>query len=86
MISIDSLTPIAMINTASLALVLGETEEGIDLLERLEKSGSWIQLWSKLLTIYHDRIREHPRYQALLKRMGLDDESIAALNRRMSFD
>ena len=84
--SIDGLTPIAMINTASLALVLDETEEGIDLLERLEKSGSWLQFYIKLLSPLYDPLREHPRYQALLQRMGLDDESIAALNRRMSFD
>jgi hypothetical protein len=84
--SIDSLTPIATINTASLALSLSEVEESIDLLERLEKGGSWIQFWSKLLPLQYETLREHPRYQALLKRMGLDDESVAALNRRMSFD
>jgi adenylate cyclase len=84
--SIDSLRPMAMINTASLALALGEIEESIDLLERLEKSGSWIQFWSKLLPPHYEPLREHPRYQALLKRMGLDDESVAALHRKMSFD
>jgi TolB-like protein/Tfp pilus assembly protein PilF len=84
--SFDSLTPIAMFVTAQLALRLGEVEEGIDLLERLEKGGSWMQFWSKLLSYKYGAIREHPRYQALLKRMGLDDESVAALNSRMSFD
>jgi hypothetical protein len=61
-------------------------EEGIKLLEHLEDGGSWIQFWSKLLPLYYEPIREHPRYQALLKRMGLDDESVAALNSKMSFD
>jgi TolB-like protein len=84
--SIDSLTPIATINSAVLALTLGEVEEGIKLLEHLEDGGSWIQFWSKLLPLYYEPIREHPRYQALLKRMGLDDESVAALNSKMSFD
>ena len=84
--SIDSLIPIAVIDAAFLALSLGEVEEGIDLLERLEKSNSWIQFWSKLLVPHYPLIREHPRYLALLKRIGLDDESVAALNRRMSFD
>jgi adenylate cyclase len=84
--SFDSLTPVAMFYTAQLALSLGEVDEGIDLLERLEKSGSWMQFWIKLLSVKYVAIREHPRYQALLKRMGLDDESVAALNRRLSFD
>jgi adenylate cyclase len=84
--SFDSLTPVAMFYTAQLALSLGEVDEGIDLLERLEKSGSWMQFWIKLLSVKYVAIREHPRYQVLLKRMGLDDESVAALNRRLSFD
>ena len=82
----DSLTPITMFNTAQLAVSLGEVDESIDLLERLEEGGSWMQFWSKLLSYKYVALREHPRYQALLKRMGLDDESVAALNRRMSFD
>ena len=84
--SIDSMTPLAMFNMASLAFVLDEIEEGIDLLERLEKSGSWLQFWSKLILPVHESFRSHPRYKALLKLMGLDDESIAELHRRMSFD
>ena len=31
-------------------------------------------------------LREHPRYQALLERIGLDDKSIAALHSKMKFD
>ncbi len=84
--SIDGLTPVGLFCTASLALSLGEVEEGINLLERLEEGGSWVQYWSKLLSRDYESIREHPRYQALLQRMGLDDESVAALNRRMSFE
>jgi hypothetical protein len=45
-----------------------------------------MQFWSKLLSYKSVALREHPRYQALLKRMGLDDESVAALHRKMSFD
>jgi serine/threonine-protein kinase len=84
--SIDSLTPLEIFNIAYLALSLGEVDESVDLLERLEEGGSWMQFWSKMLSGSNEAIREHPRYQALLKRMGLDDESVAALNRRMSFD
>jgi len=84
--SIDSLAPISLINTANLAFTLDEFDEGFDLLERLQESGSWIQFWSKLLPLYYESIREHPRYQAIMKRMGLDEESVAALNSKMSFD
>jgi hypothetical protein len=55
------------------------------LLERAEKGGSWLQFWSKLLPMENTAIRENPRYQALLKRMGLDDESVAALHQKLSF-
>jgi hypothetical protein len=82
----DSLTPYAMYNTAVLALSLGEVEKSISLLERLAEGGSWMQFWGKMLSRNNDAIREDPRYQALLKRMGLDDESVAALNSRMSID
>ena len=84
--SIDHPTPLALVNTATLAFVLEEVEEGIDLLERLEKTGSWVQFWSKLMLPGHEPLRKNPRYQALLKRMGLDDESVRMLHSRMSFD
>jgi hypothetical protein len=87
----DCFTPVSrhfetVISSFDLA-ALSETEDGIDLLERLENSGSWLQFWSKLLPphFHYEPLREHPRYQALLKRMGLYDESVAALNTRMSF-
>jgi TolB-like protein len=82
--SFDSLTPLAMCGTALLALSLDEIDETIDLMERLEKTGSWMQFWIKLLPMENSAIRENLRYQALLKRMGLDDESVRALNERMS--
>jgi hypothetical protein len=44
-----------------------------------------MQFWIKLMPMENSAIRENPRYQALLKRMGLDDESVRALNERMSF-
>jgi len=84
--SSDSLSPQALISTAILATRLGEIDESIELLERLEKSGSWILFWSKLTPIESRSLRENPRYQALLKRIGLDDESVKALNERMSFE
>ena len=61
-------------------------EESIELMERLEVTGSWLQFWIKLGPKDNITFRENPRYQALLKRIGLDDASVAALNERMSFD
>lgn len=74
-----------MYDTARLAIGLGKIDEGIELMERLEKSGSWVQFWIKLMPIENNTICENPRYQALLKLMGLDDESGTALNEQMSF-
>jgi TolB-like protein/cytochrome c-type biogenesis protein CcmH/NrfG len=81
-----SLTPVGKLVTAELALSLNEVEESINLQERLAKGGSWLQFWIKPLFRNNEAMREHPRYQALLKRMGLDDESVAALHRKMSFE
>jgi tetratricopeptide (TPR) repeat protein len=84
--SSDSLSPLALMFTAWLAVTLGEADESIELMERVEKGNSWLQFWSKLLTMENAAIRENPGYKALLKRMGLDDESVASLNERMSFN
>jgi len=86
LVSFDSLTPIAMFDTAMLAISLGEMDKSVELLERIEKSGSWMLFWSKLLPRENSIIRNNPRYQALLKRMALDDESVTALKDRMSFE
>jgi TolB-like protein/cytochrome c-type biogenesis protein CcmH/NrfG len=69
-----------------LALGLGEVEECIDLMERLVVEKRFTQFWSRTLFRNHEILRDHPRYLALLKRIGLDDESIAELHSRMSFD
>jgi hypothetical protein len=67
-------------------LGLGEVEEAIDLLELGVEKNSWDQFWIRTLFRNEETVRDHPRYLALLKRIGLDDESIAALHRKMSFD
>ena len=86
MASLDSLTPLAVFDTALLAISLGEIDESVVLMERLEEIDSWMQFWSKVLPRENNAISENPRYQALLKRMGLDDESVRSLNERMSFE
>jgi tetratricopeptide (TPR) repeat protein len=69
-----------------LALSIGEVEEAIDLMERGVENKSWSQFYIRVRFRHNDAVKDHPRYLALLKRIGLDDESVAALNSRMSFD
>jgi adenylate cyclase len=71
---------------AQLALSLGEVEEAIDLMERAIEDQSWLQFWFKTRFRHNDAVKDHPRYLALLKRIGLDDESLAVLHSKMSFD
>jgi hypothetical protein len=75
-----------MLVAAQLALSLGEVEEAIDLMERGVENKSWTQFFIRGSFRHNDAVKDHPRYLALLKRIGLDDESLAALHRKMSFD
>ena len=69
-----------------LALDLGEVEKCIDLLEREVEMHTLQQSWIRSQFRKDDAVSEHPRYLALLERIGQDDESVAALHRKMSFD
>jgi tetratricopeptide (TPR) repeat protein len=62
-----------------LALSLGEVEEAIDLMERGIENKLWSQFYIRIRFRQHDAVKDQPRYLALLKRIGLDDESVAAL-------
>jgi len=55
-------------------------------MELIVENHSWTQNWMRLRYSDNAAVKNHPRYQALLKRIGLDDESVAALHRKMSFD
>jgi adenylate cyclase len=84
---LDNFPPNGLYYIIALPLSLGEVEESIDLIERAIEERSWTQFWSKSAFIRNNEaVWDHPRYQALLKRIGLDDESVADLNSRMSFD
>jgi tetratricopeptide (TPR) repeat protein len=72
--------------TATLALSLGEVEEAIDLMEHEVENNSWTQFWIRSSFRQNDTLKNYPRFLALLKRIGLDDESVAALHRKISFD
>jgi tetratricopeptide (TPR) repeat protein len=75
-----------MVAAAQLALSLDEVEEAIDLMERGLENKAWTQLLIRSNLRPNDALKNHPRYLALLKRIGLDDESVAELRRKMSFD
>jgi tetratricopeptide (TPR) repeat protein len=75
-----------ILQAAQLALRLGEVEEAIDLMERAIEDKSWQQFFLKIVFRNDYVIKDHPRYLALLKRIGLDDESVAELHRKLSFD
>jgi TolB-like protein/cytochrome c-type biogenesis protein CcmH/NrfG len=71
---------------AQLALSLGEVDEAIDLMERAVEKKSWQQFYFSVRFRHNDALKDHPRYLALLKRIGLDDGSLAVLHSKMSFD
>jgi adenylate cyclase len=75
-----------MLVAAQLALSFDEVEEAIDLMERGVENKAWTQFFIRGSFRQNDALRNHPRYLALLKRIGLDDESVAALHSKMSFD
>jgi tetratricopeptide (TPR) repeat protein len=72
--------------TVILAVNLGDVEKAIDLMENAVDYNAWNQFWAGSVLRHNDAIKDHPRYLALLKRMGLDDESVAELHRKISFD
>ena len=82
----ESLMPVALLSTAALALSLGEVEQSLDLQELLVDKGSWVQFFIRPYFRDNEALREPPRYLALLRRMGLDDESVAALNKNLPLD
>ena len=71
---------------AVLALGLGEVEEFIDLMERQVDEKRWTQFFIRSNFRHNNAVKDHLRYLALLKRIGLDDESVAALHQKLSFD
>ena len=69
-----------------MALKVGKVEEAIDLMEREVEINSFNQFWARPIFRNEPAVQNNPRYLALLKRIGLDDESVAALNKSTSFN
>ena len=78
--------PHGLLQLAALAVDLGEVEQAIDLMEREVEEQTWSQFWARDYYRREEAVNHNPRYLALLRRIGLDDESVAALNARMSFN
>jgi adenylate cyclase len=78
--------PYGMLFIAELALKVGKVEEAIDLMEREVEINSFNQFWARPLFRNEPAVQNHPRFLALLKRIGLDDESVVALQSKLSFD
>jgi TolB-like protein/Tfp pilus assembly protein PilF len=72
--------------TIILAVNLGEVEKAIDLMEIAVDQNKFNQFWTASLLRQNGELKDHPRYLAHLRRMRLDDESLAELYRRMSFE
>ena len=72
--------------TILLALNLGEVERAIDLMEASIDLNKWNQFWNASMLRQNEAVRDNPRYLAVLRRMHLDDKSLADLHRHVSFD
>jgi len=82
----DDPLPYGNILIARLALSLGETDQAIDFMEWEMEQHSWNSPFIRVLFKRNDAVKDNPRYLALLKRIGLDDESVAELHDKLSFD
>jgi TolB-like protein/Tfp pilus assembly protein PilF len=79
-------SPAPVVTVSDLALALGHKEEALDYMELLVEKRSWTIPWIRTLYRYNAKVKDHPRYLALLKRIGLDDESVKLLNSRITLD
>ena len=83
---VDDPQTIPLLGFCDLALAIGQVEEAIDLMERIVENHSWTQTWMRFRFSDNDAVKDNPRYLALLKRIGLDDESVAELKSQILID
>ena len=69
---------------AVLALSLGEVEDTLDILEAEAEKRSWPIQFIRIYFGRDERMTRNPRFQAILKRMGLDDRSVEELRRNLA--
>ncbi len=68
---------------AALAMTLGDVEGALDVLEAEVEKRSWPIVFVRIYFRHDERVSGNPRFQALLKRIGLDDESVAAIKENL---
>ena len=83
---IDTPSDYAIMQAAALAAELGDVEAAIDILEHEVNIHSWNQLFIRTYFRHKEDFANDPRYLALLRRVHLDDQSIAELHRQMAFE
>jgi hypothetical protein len=72
--------------SSSLALALGDVEGAIDLMELVVEKRAFSIPWLRGLFRHNELLQDHPRYLALLERIGLDDASVAAIQAELGLD
>ena len=83
---VADLPPHGMLLIAELALKVGKVEEALDLMEREVEINSFNQFWVRPVFRNEPAVQNHPRYLALLKRIGLDDDTVATLHEKLFAD
>jgi adenylate cyclase len=74
--------PVAI--SCALALAVGEVEGAIDIMEVMVEKKAWSIPWIRTIYRHNEMLENHPRYLALLERIGLDDESVSELQEKLS--
>ena len=67
-----------------LAFALGEVERAFELMQRAVKERAWQAGWIRIFYRNNERMQNHPRYLAILRQIGLDDESVSNLQDKLA--
>jgi len=73
----------ANMQAAALAMSLGEIEDALDVLEAEVEKHSWPIMFVRIYFRGDERMNSNPRFQALLERIGLDDDSVAQMRENL---
>ena len=71
----------ANMQSAIVAVSIGEIEDALDILEREAEKRSWTSVFTRLYFKHNNLINSNPRFLDLLELIGLDDESVEQLRR-----
>jgi hypothetical protein len=66
----------ANMQSAVVASSIGEAEDLLDILEREAEKHSWTAVFTRLYFRHNPLVSSNIRFQELLERIGLDDESV----------